>query len=98
MNTGIRVDNSACDNVCNGNFLESDLSVVSYNMHGYRQGKVLISNLIQTLSPDLVFLQEHWLTPDTLTKFNVEFSNYYAFGSSAFGDMIESGPLAGRPF
>lgn len=98
MNTGIRVDNSACDNVCNGNFLESDLSVVSYNMHGYRQGKVLISNLIQTLSPDLVLLQEHWLTPDTLTKFNVEFSNYYAFGSSALGDMIESGPLVGRPF
>ena len=83
---------------CNGNFIESELFLVSYNMHGYRQGQIVVNDLVQSLTPDLILLQEHWLTPQNLIKFTNDFSNYYAFGSSALGASVEAGPLLGRPF
>jgi len=43
-------------------------------------------------------LQEHWLTPANLVKFNADFTEYAAFGSSALEHRVESGPLVGRPY
>ena len=72
------------------------LTLVSFNMHGYNQGFSTVLDLITSLSPDVIFLQEHWLTPDKLIKLN-DFPGYFAFGSSAMCHALESGVLRERP-
>ena len=76
------------------------LKIVSYNMHGFNQGFATIKDFIETLSssPDIFMLQEHWLTPTNLCKFNEMFPDYYGFGISALTSKVESGPLVGRPY
>jgi len=82
----------------NCNFVESSLSVISYNMHGYNQGLSLLLDMISSYTPDLLFLQEHWLTPHNMIKFNNDFPDFHVFGCSAMESCVELGPLAGRPF
>ena len=81
------------------NLLLSDrndrLDIVSFNMHGFNQGYVTINDLIDTYSPDVILLQEHWLTPANLSKFEI-FSDYFMFGSSAMSKTVESGILHGQ--
>ena len=67
-------------------------------MHGFHQGYSVIEDLIDQAKPDLFLLQEHWLTPANLSKFESCFSGYFAFGSSAMSNCLESGMLRGRPF
>ena len=74
------------------------LSVISYNLHGLNQGRPGIIDLIALLSPDVIMIQEHWLTPDNMYKLDHLSDNYFVFGSSAMNDRIISGPLIGRPF
>ena len=72
------------------------LSFVSFNMHGYNQRFCTVLDL-NSPSLDVIFLQEHWLTPDKLIKLN-DFPGYFAFGSSAMCHAVESGVLRGRPY
>jgi exonuclease III len=51
-----------------------------------------------SIAPDVIMLQETWLTPANLTKFNTNFPNYFSFGSSAMGICVEQGPMKGRPY
>jgi len=51
-----------------------------------------------SVQPDVLTLQEHWLTPANLHKFDDEFPQYMCFGSSAIRSSVESGVLRGRPF
>jgi len=74
------------------------LSVVSYNMHGFYQGVPTVDLLIAERNPDIFMLQEHWLTPMNLCSFEKHFDSYFAFGSSALANCVESGMLRGRPF
>ena len=37
------------------------LKVVSFNMHGFRQGQSVVDDLAKHSKPDLFLLQEHWL-------------------------------------
>ena len=67
-------------------------------MHGLNQGRPGIIDLISLLSPDIIMIQEHWLTPDNLYKLDDLSDNYFVFGSSAMNDRVLSGPLIGRPF
>jgi hypothetical protein len=62
------------------------------------RGKVVINDLIASISPDIFMVQEHWLTLDGLYKLNDISENYVVFGSSAMNTCINSGPLVGRPF
>ena len=84
----------------NNNFLELglELSIVSFNMHGYNQGVVTVRDVIESSSPAVLMLQEHWLTPTNLIKFNEDFPSYTWFGSSALENKVDSGPLFGRPY
>ena len=43
-------------------------------------------------------LQEHWLTPDDMLKFDQNFPDYICFGDSAVVNTVSSGVLRGRPF
>ena len=79
-------------------FSSAGISVITYNMYGYNQGVNSIFDIIDTLNPDIFLLQEYWLTPANLVKFNVDFKMYYPFGSSAMNDAVAAGPLYGRPY
>jgi exonuclease III len=78
--------------------LKQRLTVVSYNLHGLNQGSVGLQELICKLNPDVLMIQEHWLTPDNLIKLDSISPNYTVFGSSAMNERVCSGPLYGRPF
>lgn len=78
--------------------LTSQLVIISYNLHGFNQGKHGIDELISTIEPDFFLLQEHWLTPDNMYKLSELSAKYSIFGSSAMGACVSSGPLIGRPF
>ena len=44
-----------------------ELQVVTYNLHGFNQGQVLLNNLCDNF--DIIAVQEHWLTDHDLNKF-----------------------------
>ena len=75
----------------------NSLKIVTFNMHGFNQGQSAIAELIDRESPDIFMLQEHWLTPANLCKYDM-FSDYFSFGCSAMAKQVESGLLVGRPF
>ena len=76
---------------------KSLLSIVSYNMHGFNQGSPAVENMIDIYNPDVFLLQEHWLTPANLCKFD-KFADYNMFGCSAMNSVVDSGMLVGRPY
>jgi len=75
-----------------------NLDIVSFNMHGFMQGYCVLEELISDCRPDIFMLQEHWLTPANLNKFDNYFPDYLSFGCSAMTRCVESGMLRGRPF
>ena len=78
--------------------LQRSLRIVTYNMHGFNQGFSTVRDLCLSVSPDIFLLQEHWLTPANLNKFDKIFPEYFTFGNSAMVSSTEGGILRGRPF
>ena len=77
----------------------NELYIVSYNMHGFNQGFEVVRDLVNSSDPpDVILLQEHWLTPANLSLFGEKINTHYAFGKSAMSDCITQGPLVGRPY
>jgi len=74
-----------CDNVTIG----------SYNMHGFNQGKVFLNDLCNFC--DIIMLQEHWLLPHDLARINNFCNNFIGLSSSAMDHAISCGVLRGRP-
>ena len=74
------------------------LSVISYNMRGFNSGCEMIRDLISASDVDIFMLQEHWLTPANLSRFDDYYPEYVCFGSSAMHACVEQGVLRGRPF
>jgi len=77
---------------------EVSLKIVSYNMHGFHQGYAALEDLNKTYYPDVILLQEHWLAPSNLYKFDNYFTGFFSFGCSAMMKNVETGMLRGRPF
>jgi len=75
-----------------------NLCIVSFNMHGFQQGLPVVTELLNDKHVDILAVQEHWLTPANLCKFNTVSADYFTFGSSAMSKCVESGMLVGRPF
>ena len=67
-------------------------------MHGFFQGSPALDDIISLYTPDIILLQEHWLTSANLYLLESHFADYYTFGSSAMSRAVESGMLRGRPF
>ena len=42
--------------------------VISYNMHGFNQGLEGAKDMINKICPDVLALQEHWLSPTSLSR------------------------------
>ena len=74
------------------------LSVISYNMHGFNGGYPTVRDYILQERPDIFLLQEHWLTPANLSKFDDHFPQYFCYGSSAMNVCVQEGMLRGRPY
>ena len=74
------------------------LVVISYNLHGYNQGLTGLKDMICSLCPDVIMVEEHWLTTDNLYKLSDISRDYFVFGSSAMNALLSQGPLYGRPF
>ena len=74
--------------------------MVSYNMHGFNSGSPAIAELLlQSHPPDVLLLQEHWLTPANLDSFEAQYPQYICFVSSAMNEnAVQQGPLRGRPY
>lgn len=74
------------------------VNMMSYNMHGFHQGCPTLDDMIEQYNPDVFLLQEHWLTPTNLYKFDQHFADYFSFGSSAMSSTVAAPMLRGRPF
>ena len=48
--------------------------------------------------PDILLLQEHWLTPTNMDKFDTFFPDFFSFRCSVMNKQVDSGMLRGRPF
>lgn len=75
-----------------------NLTIVSFNMHGFSQGFSTVRDLCLVHKPAVFLLQEHWLIPSNLGKFDQLFPDYFMFGSSAMTGCTENNLLRGRPF
>ena len=62
------------------------LTVVSYNLHGFNQGTILLKSLCSTR--DILFVQEHWLAPFDLDKLNAVNPNMICFASTAMQFLV----------
>ena len=51
-------------------FYDTNISLVSYNMHGYNQG-LLVAKQFASSQTEIMLFQEHWLTPANMSKFQV---------------------------
>jgi hypothetical protein len=59
------------------------LSVICYNLHGFNQGMPMVFDMASSnCAPDIFLLQEHWLTPANMNKFDTILPSYYASGQS----------------
>ena len=76
----------------------NNLFIISYNMHGFFQGLEVVNDLIDDFGPDIILLQEHWLTPANMYLLHDNFTAYFDFGQSAMFDRVSDGPLVGRPY
>ena len=78
----------------------NNLFIMTYNMHGFFQGSVVLDDLFNNNSvcPDIILLQEHWLTPANLHLLGDKFTTHFPVGKSAMSDFMSQGPLVGRPY
>ena len=74
------------------------LSVVTYNMHGFNQGCTLLQELCESNLYDVIFVQEHWLSPAVINKILNFNDKYIGYGISAMSDAVSCGVLRGRPY
>jgi exonuclease III len=75
-----------------------NFNIVTFNMHGFNQGETLVKNLCSDLCPDVIFIQENWLTPDLLHKMESLSLNYSVYGISAMEKVVRNDIILGRPF
>ena len=76
----------------------SNLKIVSFNMHGYRQGITFLDSMLNNSDVDVVFIQEHWLSNYQLLKLTNFHDNYVGFATSSMEDRLSNDVLFGRPF
>src|SRR6476619_5364669 len=74
-------------------------SIISYNLHGFNQGANLLRKFcLSSDNPDLIFIQEHWMTSANLYKLNHFHKDYSFYGISAMDSVVSNSILRGRPW
>ena len=74
------------------------ISVLTYNMHGFNQGSSYLREVCDAAVHDVIFIQEHWLSPALINKITHFSEHYVGIGKSAMESVISTGVLKGRPF
>lgn len=72
------------------------INICAFNMHGFSNSSSYLKELCKT--NDLIFVEEHWLLSQHLTKFNNISDNFLFYGVSAMDTACTQGILRGRPF
>jgi len=80
------------------NTMAGGLKCVSFNMHGYNQGRETLIHLCTDVKAEIIFVQEHWLTPPNMGLLNNISVDYTSFGISAMDKEVNSTILKGRPY
>ena len=75
-----------------------DLRAVSFNLHGFNQGGTLLKEFCENKTCNIIFVQEHWLTPASMYKLHNLSVHYSCFGVSAMESAISTGIIKGRPY
>jgi len=73
-----------------------NLSLCSYNLHGFNNGLPYLKKLCS--DNDIIFVQEHWLLKSQLYMFDNINDNFNFFGQSSLDEVTSRGLLKGRPF
>jgi len=73
-----------------------NLKVITYNLHGYNQGKAMLPSLCK--SYDIILLQEHWLLPNEICKLDSVSCDFLSVATSAMTGAMSCGIRRGRPF
>lgn len=74
----------------------NSLRVVTYNLHGFNQGNILLNDLCDQF--DIIAVQEHWLCDSEMHKLTNFNSNFQGYGWSAMSNKLGNGIFVGRPF
>ena len=76
------------------------ISITSYNLHGLTgQGTVLLNDLCSaSKGQEIIFVQEHWLTPTNMHCIKAFSPNYTVYGVSAMEQAVSHSVLRGRPY
>ena len=90
---------ASSDSVDNQESSLESLNICSYNLHGFTQALPFLQFLCNRHKPpQVIMIQESWLTPSNLYKINNFSPNYTSFGISAMESAVSKGILRGRPF
>lgn len=76
----------------------SSMHIISYNMHGLNQGGPLLLDLCNNNISNVVFIQEHWMSPANINKILNFHCGYTGFGVSAMENAISHSVLRGRSY
>lgn len=76
----------------------TSLSALTFNMHGFNQGSVLLKEVCEKQIYDLIFIQEHWLYPSNISKLLEISPHYIGHGISAMESAVDAGFIKGRPY
>ena len=63
-------------------------NILSYNVHDFEQGELLLAYLCDEAKYDVMFIQEHWLAPNQLYKLCTINPDYTCAGISAMEDIL----------
>ena len=75
-----------------------NFNIVTYNLHGLNQGRAMLDYLCTLESLDIIFIQEHWLSPFNMNNILQFSDNFTTFGSSALDAAVSKSVLRGRPY
>jgi hypothetical protein len=78
--------------------MDPKFKIISFNLHGLNQGELLLKYICDEIKPDVLFIQEHWLCPDSINKLQSINSDFLVFGISAMDSIVATSILKGRPF
>ena len=69
----------------------ANLNIYSYNLHGFNLSKSYLSYLCDVC--DVIIVQEHWLLPQDLDRYNNFYFNFLEYSTSAMFNVIGKGIL-----
>ena len=69
------------------------LGIPSFNMHGFKNGLAMLSELCLDNRFNVIAVQEHWLHRSMLNSFNVVNNEFEHFAISGMGNASSSGIL-----